>query len=428
MDLARLFPRTPPLGPFRREAWRSPLRGRWLTAVLGAVLLVGLPVVILTGLLSYAAYNPDLPGNDLTPGKGILGFYLFDWPTSPSWLYALNQGLHVIGGLVLVPVVLAKLWSVIPKLFTWPPFGTVAQALERLSLALLVGGILFQLVTGILDILYWYAFPFSFYTAHYYGAWVFIAAFVGHVAIKLPQLRRSLRARRLVDELRTGVRETRPEGDPDDDELVPIRPAPATISRRGLLALVGSSSLAVLVLTAGESLGGPLRRVALLAPRGRVYGDGPNDFQVNRPAAAARISPAQTGSSWRLALRGGPRERELSREELLGMELHTYALPIACVEGWTTTQEWTGVRLRDLAALAGLGAPVAVRVVSLQRRATFSRVTLSADQVAADQSLLALRVNGADLSLDHGYPARVIVPAAPGVHCTKWVGRLEFGP
>jgi DMSO/TMAO reductase YedYZ molybdopterin-dependent catalytic subunit len=41
-------------------------------------------------------------------------------------------------------------------------------------------------------------------------------------------------------------------------------------------------------------------------------------------------------------------------------------------------------------------------------------------------SLLALRVNGADLSLDHGFPARVIVPAAPGVHNTKWVASMRF--
>jgi DMSO/TMAO reductase YedYZ molybdopterin-dependent catalytic subunit len=41
--------------------------------------------------------------------------------------------------------------------------------------------------------------------------------------------------------------------------------------------------------------------------------------------------------------------------------------------------------------------------------------------------MLALRVNGSDLSPDHGYPARVIVPAAPGVHNTKWVTRLTFG-
>ncbi|MFC7469871.1 molybdopterin-dependent oxidoreductase [Actinomadura keratinilytica] len=41
--------------------------------------------------------------------------------------------------------------------------------------------------------------------------------------------------------------------------------------------------------------------------------------------------------------------------------------------------------------------------------------------------MLALTVNGADLSPDHGFPARVIVPAAPGVMNTKWVARMTFG-
>ncbi|MGI8759617.1 MAG: molybdopterin-dependent oxidoreductase, partial [Acidimicrobiales bacterium] len=77
----------PPPGPFRRETWRSPLRGPWLTSFLGLVLLLGLTVLALTGLVSYAAYNPRLGANDLTPGRGLLGFYLFDWPTSPVWLY-----------------------------------------------------------------------------------------------------------------------------------------------------------------------------------------------------------------------------------------------------------------------------------------------------------------------------------------------------
>jgi DMSO/TMAO reductase YedYZ molybdopterin-dependent catalytic subunit len=35
-------------------------------------------------------------------------------------------------------------------------------------------------------------------------------------------------------------------------------------------------------------------------------------------------------------------------------------------------------------------------------------------------------VNGEDISLDHGFPARIVVPAAPGVHCTKWVSRMTF--
>ncbi|MDQ3090538.1 MAG: hypothetical protein M3R46_02525, partial [Actinomycetota bacterium] len=95
--MSRLFPATPPPGPFRAESWRSPLRGRWLTSTFALVLLVGVTVVAITGLLSYAAYNPALGSNDLTPSKGLLGFYLFDWPTKPVWLYQVNQGLHVIG-------------------------------------------------------------------------------------------------------------------------------------------------------------------------------------------------------------------------------------------------------------------------------------------------------------------------------------------
>jgi DMSO/TMAO reductase YedYZ molybdopterin-dependent catalytic subunit len=40
--------------------------------------------------------------------------------------------------------------------------------------------------------------------------------------------------------------------------------------------------------------------------------------------------------------------------------------------------------------------------------------------------MLALKVNGEDLSMDHGFPARIIVPALPGVHNTKWVGEMTF--
>jgi DMSO/TMAO reductase YedYZ molybdopterin-dependent catalytic subunit len=386
-----------------------------MTATLGAVLLVTMPVVIVTGFLSYAAYEPRLSSNGIPGDVGILGFYLFSWPTSPPWLYALNQGLHVIGGIALAPVVLAKLWSVIPKLFTWPPAGTPAQALERLSLVFLVGGVTFEFATGILNVQYWYVFPFSFYTAHFYGAWVFAAAFVAHVAVKLPQLRRSLRQRRLIDELRVGVEGTRPDA--------PARP---TLSRRGLLALVGGSSLTVLGLTVGQATGWPPRETALLAPRGRDYGDGPNAFQINNSAEAAGVRPEQAGEGWRLVLAGGARERSLAREELLALPLHTYDLPIACVEGWSTTQTWTGVRLRDLARLGGVSEPSALFVESLQPRGAFASTWFSAGQVADDQSLLALRVNGVDLSLDHGFPARIMVPAAPGVHQTKWVRRMTF--
>ena len=70
--------------------------------------------------------------------------------------------------------------------------------------------------------------------------------------------------------------------------------------------------------------------------------------------------------------------------------------------------------------------PSELLVESLQPAGVLRQVTLAAGQVADSRSLLVLRVNGADLPMDHGYPARIIVPGLPGVHNTKWVGSLTF--
>lgn len=408
-----------PRGPFSPDFWRSPLRGTWFTSVLGVVLLAGITILFVTGLVSYAAYNPDLsPVNDRTPGKGILGFYLFSWPTDPPWLYRFTQGVHVTLGVGLVPVLLAKLWSVVPKLFTLPPARSVTHALERLSLILLVGGALFQFVTGILNIQLDYIFPGSFYPLHFYGAWVFFGAFLAHVVLKAPAAFRNLRR------MRSGG------GEEPDEELTAARPAPPTVSRRGALGLVGGGSLLLVATSAGRSFDGPLRQTAVLTPHGGPEpGSGPGAFQVNKTAEYAGIRPDDTTEeAWRLTVTGRTGTVRLSRADLLAMDQHDADLPIACVEGWSTSdQAWRGVRLRDLAALVGHDEPADVYVESLQLRGTWRHAALSAGQVADGRSLLALSVNGADLTPDHGHPARVIVPAAPGVVNTKWVTRLTFG-
>lgn len=402
--------------------WRSPLRGTWFTSLLGVVLLVGVTVLFVTGLLSYAAYNPGLsPVNDKTPDKGLLGFYLFAWPTHPHWLYRLTQGVHVTLGITLIPVLLAKLWSVVPKLFALPPARSLAHALERISLLLLVGGGLFEFVTGVLNVQLDYVFPGSFYPLHFYGAWVFFAAFVAHAVLKTPLALRNLRH----------MRQTRDERHPEaDDDLTSPRPADPTVSRRGALWFVGGGSLLLFATTVGQG-SDALRRTALLAPHGGAEpGEGPNAFQINKTAAYAGIDPAETSAdAWRLEIVGRAGTVRLSRAQLAELPQHSAALPIACVEGWSTSDQWwRGVRLCDLAALVGHeDDPPDLFVESLQRRGAFRHAALRANQVADPRSLLALTVNGEDLSPDHGHPARIIVPAAPGVLNTKWVARMTFG-
>jgi DMSO/TMAO reductase YedYZ molybdopterin-dependent catalytic subunit len=412
--------RSPPT-PFRPTFWRSPLRGPWLTSALGSLLLALVSIVIVTGFLSHVAYEPNLRGNAIVPAGADLPL-LFHWPTGPTYLYAITQGLHVNVGLAAVPFLLAKLWSVIPRLWAWPPATSPLHALERLSIALLVSSAVFQFATGIMNAQYWYAFKFNFVVAHYYGAVIFTASLALHVVLKTPVILRAYRTQGWLRPLRDDLRSTRPEPPDEDGGLSPVDPAPPTISRRGLFAFVGGASALLLVANVGETIGGPVRSLAFLAPRRE-------DFPINRTAARAEITPEMVGPAYQLTLTGGGTEVLLSRDELLGLPQHTARLPIACVEGWTTTQEWTGVRLAELARAAGLDA-ADVRdafVRSLQPRGVLSKATLNGDQVRDPDSMLALKVNGADLPLDHGYPARIIVPALPGVHNTKWVASIDFG-
>jgi DMSO/TMAO reductase YedYZ molybdopterin-dependent catalytic subunit len=413
-----------PPGPFRPGFWRSPLRGPWLTSALGSILLVLIAIVATTGFLSHAAYMPDLGRNAIVPKDRDLPLVasFFDWPTSPSWLYGLTQGLHTNVGLIAIPFLLAKLWSVIPRLFAFPPIKSPAQAVERVSIALLVASAVFELATGVMNAQYWYPFKFNFVVAHYYGAIVFVASLALHVIVKLPVIAKAYRERGVLKPLRDDLAHTRPEPE-EPDSLVTPNPAAPTISRRGLFAFAGAGAATLLVANAGQSVGGPLRKLAFLAPRREIV---PGDFPVNKRAAQAGVTPAMTGADYRLVLVAGDQEIELSRDELLALPQRTATLPIACVEGWTTKQEWTGVQLKLLAERAGVPDAGQVLVESLQPKGVLRQATLSGNQIAADDALLALKVNGADLSMDHGFPARVIVPALPGVHNTKWVGRMTF--
>ena len=418
----RLLPKNPPPGPTDETFWQSPVRGPWMTAILGSLLLPLVVLVGFTGFMSHAAYNPNLGMNQVVPRDGDLDLLLFDWPTGPSWLYALNQGLHTIVGIIVVPLILAKLWSVFPKLFAWPPLRSPAQALERLSLLLLVGGAAFMWGTGLVNTQLYYPFSFNFVVAHYYGAWVFLGALAVHVLTKLSIIRAAYAERGVLKPLMDDVAHTQAEPH-HVTGLAPSVPEAATISRRGVLALVGASSAGLFLVTAGQSIGGPLRSIALLAPRGRGA-DGP-DFPINKTAKLAKITPAMVGPDYRLTLTGLA-GMELTREDLERLEQHTEELPIACVEGWSSMQTWTGVRLADLARMAGIADGQGFQAISLQESGAFRQTTLSRDQVMNPKSLLALKVNGKDLSLDHGFPARVIVPALPGVHNTKWVTELKL--
>lgn len=92
--------------------------------------------------------------------------------------------------------------------------------------------------------------------------------------------------------------------------------------------------------------------------------------------------------------------------------------------GAAGTAEWTGVRLRDLLAPAGVTAG-AREVMPEGLDETRGRRPMPLSKALADDTMVALAMNGDVLPADHGYPARVVASGWLGAASIKWVGRIE---
>jgi DMSO/TMAO reductase YedYZ molybdopterin-dependent catalytic subunit len=368
-----------------RPRFTSAFHDERIAAALGIALGATFSICFATGVWSHLQQNPPS---------------WFDPIARPAGLYRVTQGVHVATGIATIPLLLAKLWVVYPKLFR-PVLSSIGVFLERVSLIPLVGGGIFLLFTGLANINLWYPWPFNFRSAHYWVAWITIGALVVHVGAKLTTTRAAFSRR------------------------VPLDPAVAPASsmdRRRFLALVAGASGMLTVFTIGQTVW-PLRQLALLAPR--RPDTGPQGFPVNRSAVAAGVVDVARDPDYRLVVEGRVRHPlSLSLAQVRAMPLHDAVLPIACVEGWSASRSWRGVRVRDLLERAGASPDARVRVHSLQQRLAYASSDLDPAQARDPDTLLALEVAGEPLHLDHGYPVRLIGPNRPGVQQTKWVTRL----
>jgi hypothetical protein len=369
----------------REEDFRSPVHVPAVSARTGLWLGVAFTLCFLTGLASHFIQHPA-------------GW--FSWPTRPVSLYRITQGIHVLSGVAAVPLLLAKLWSVYPRLFARPPRlrqvrSLVVHGAERLAITVLLAAAFFELVTGVLNVAQAYPWRFFFPPAHYAVAWVAFGALVVHIGVRLPLIR---------DGLGVHLR-----SDPQPE---------LAASRRAFLRTTWLATAGAVLATAGVTVPW-LRRVSALA---WTTGQGPQGLPVNKTAAAVGV---RVTADWRLEVVWQGGRATLSLPDLTALPQHNARLPIACVEGWSAVATWTGVRLRDL--LAAVDAPTdrSVHVSSLEPTGPYSTSTLPAAHAKDPLTLLALKVNGEVLHPDHGYPCRIIAPSRPGVLQTKWVKRLE---
>ncbi|CAD5989315.1 molybdopterin-dependent oxidoreductase [Agreia sp. COWG] len=416
-----------------QQALAAPPRNPRMAVVIGRLLAIAFLLCFGTGIYSHFLQEP-LPW--------------MRFPTQPAQLYQLTQGIHITAGIACFPLILGKLYTIYPQLFQTPPVKSPLHLLERASIALFVGASLVQITIGLLNTYQWYPWKFGFREVHWALSFVVIGSLAIHIAVKLPVIAqfwtknssgtRELRGETVPSESvsaesvsaesvpdAAGSRELEPVGGVTGRIFRWIDGAPAAepaVSRRGFLAVIGASTAAVVVLTAGQSFAA-LAPFNIFAPR--VKGTGPAGLPVNRTAKAAQVLDTAVSPDWALTVANGSRTVSLSRAELLALPQTTVDLPISCVEGWSQMATWKGVRLRDLLEKVGADSSHGLKLTSLEKKGGY-RVTQMGPEYAFDSStLVALEVNGEKLDIDHGYPARMIAPGRPGVLQTKWLSKLE---
>ncbi|WP_460544415.1 molybdopterin-dependent oxidoreductase, partial [Glycomyces halotolerans] len=145
----------------------------------------------------------------------------------------------------------------------------------------------------------------------------------------------------------------------------------------------------------------------------------------------AITAPAVEADTWRLRVLGMvDAPRTYSLDDLLGRELIERDITLCCVSNpiggdLIGNARWLGVSLAELLAEAG-PRPEADQLVS---RSIDGWTAGSPTGLVFDgrDAMIAIGMNGQPLPIDHGWPARLIIPGLYGyVSATKWLTELEL--
>jgi DMSO/TMAO reductase YedYZ molybdopterin-dependent catalytic subunit len=186
------------------------------------------------------------------------------------------------------------------------------------------------------------------------------------------------------------------------------------------------------VLESAENL-----NASVIGTRGRVREYSPRDVSANFPidsldtpgdSAYMRLI-ADGFASYRLPVDGAVEHpQQFSLAHLQHLMNVTQITRHDCVEGWSAIVQWQGVRLADVLTMARPRRDarfVVFHSFDVDSNGTPYYESLSLEQAAHPQTLLALRQNGKPITADHGAPVRLTVPTQLGYKSAKWVRRIE---
>jgi DMSO/TMAO reductase YedYZ molybdopterin-dependent catalytic subunit len=143
------------------------------------------------------------------------------------------------------------------------------------------------------------------------------------------------------------------------------------------------------------------------------------------PVLDMGIRPSLDKATWKLRLFGlVANEVTLSWPQFIALPQTKIQSDMHCVTRWTQLDmDWEGVSARDLVMLA---KPLEfAQYVTIHGFDDYT-TNLPLEALLDDDVLVAHSVFGEPLSIDHGWPARMVVPKRYAWKGAKWISAIEF--
>jgi DMSO/TMAO reductase YedYZ molybdopterin-dependent catalytic subunit len=140
--------------------------------------------------------------------------------------------------------------------------------------------------------------------------------------------------------------------------------------------------------------------------------------------------PDVNAAAWRLTINGlVDRPSMLTLDQLRALPSVEQYQTLECISNEVggnlmSTARWTGVRLADLLAPAGVRAEASELIFHCADGYSDS---LHLAQALGPQALLVYAMDGQPLPQAHGFPARLLIPGLYGMKNGKWITGLEAG-
>jgi DMSO/TMAO reductase YedYZ molybdopterin-dependent catalytic subunit len=143
------------------------------------------------------------------------------------------------------------------------------------------------------------------------------------------------------------------------------------------------------------------------------------------PVLHAGSVPAIDLASWRLRIFGLVEEEiELDYEQLRALPATTVTTDIHCVTRWSRFDtRFKGVHWRDLAPLVR-PKPGSNYVIAHAEQGYTANIPTSF--LEAENALVAYEADGEPLTLEHGWPLRLVIPGKYFWKSAKWLRGLEL--